>query len=81
MYLSPNLQEYCVLGEDLKLPSFLPSCVASIETGGIGVNWMLNGCTRLGNPGSHIMWTNLAFVKVWARHGPYPEPHSPLFLK
>lgn len=65
----------------VKIFSFFPSCVVPIETGGIGVNWMPNGCTRLGNPETHIMWTNLDFVTVWASHGPHLQPHCPLFLK
>lgn len=65
----------------VKIFSFFPSCVAPIETGGIGVNWMLNSCTRLGNPEAYIMWTNQDFVTIWASHGPHPQPHCPLFLK
>lgn len=64
----------------VKIFSFVPSCVAPIETGGVGVNSMLNGCTRLGNPESHVVWANLAFLNVWASHCPYLQPHSPLFL-
>lgn len=65
----------------VKIFSFFPSCVAPIETGGIGVNWMLNSCTRLGNPEAYIMWINQDFVTIWASHGPHPQPHCPLFLK